>query len=183
MGKEKIKYKIQYKDIFNFERLIKLVLDWLKSEDYLTDEQLLEKFYMEKRTAGGKEVKIWWDCAKQGSTKYFKRQIKIDFVTRGMNDVEVIKEGQKIAAQKGELNVEINGTLLYGEDLKEFQVPEKSFLKKYSKVFEKRIYKEKIQAEIDEFRDDLDSLRTQIKQYLDLKGFIPALKAFHVQNP
>ncbi len=183
MGKKEHKWSLTYKDVFSYERLIAMILDWLQTEGYVQDDKYMESYYMEKRTASGREILFWWNGKKEGTNKYFERVIKLDFKTSGLNKVELIKEGQKIKAEKGELTISMNGLLLYGEDTEAFKTNEKSLMKQLTKIFESKIYADKIGEENKKFAEDLETLRLAIKQYLDTKGFIQDFKSFHPQYP
>ncbi len=188
MGKKDFELNITYKDVFSFERLLSMIVDWLTANSYIgndciKDDKYMETYFLEKRTIGGKDIVFWWDTQRKGTNVYFRRKLLLDFKTLGLNKVELIKEGQKIKAEKGELSIKLKGVLLWGEDIPEFQTAPKSLLKEFQKIFEAKIYDKEIKKEFKAFESNVEELRLAIKQYLDTKGFVQEFRSFHPQNP
>ncbi|MBW3022757.1 hypothetical protein KY308_01490 [Candidatus Woesearchaeota archaeon] len=176
---------IKYEDVFNFKELYKIVRDWLIAYDYASDKQdeKMERFYLEKiNAAGGKEIWVWWRTSKTPhGSKYFRYFINVDFHVLNMKDVEIMHQGTKIKANKGEVEVMIN---CYLETEAEFQV-EKSMLgyflpwNWFAAIFKKRIYREKITEHKKDLLEELNLLQHEIKTFLELKSFLPKSEMLH----
>lgn len=175
---------IKYEDVFNMKELYKAVRDWLISNDYVTakSSENMEKFYLEKLAPSGtKEIWVWWRTSKSPhDSKYFRYNINIDIHVLGMKDVEIMHQGQKLKANKGEVEIMINCFL---ELEAEFEFS-KSFLgllggKWLTNVFRKRVYKKQVDAHKGDLKDDLVKLQAFIKEFLELKSFLPKSEQFY----
>jgi len=175
---------IKYEDVFNLKELYKAIRDWLITNNYVTakESEKMEKFYLEKiHPNGAKEMWIWWrtDRAPHDS-KYFKYHLNVDFHVLGMKDVEIMHQGQKLKANKGEIEVLLNAWL---ETEAEVEI-EKTFLYSIlggfiSRFFRRKVYKKQIDQHKDDLKEDLDKLQNFIKQFLELKSFLPRTEMFY----
>ena len=170
---------IKYEDVFNFKELYKMIRDWLIAYEYADGkrDEKMEKFYLEKiNAAGGKEIWVWWRTSKvPHGSKYFKYVINVDFHVLNMKDVEIMHKGNKIKANKGEVEVMINCFL---ETEAEFEI-QKSMFRMISNLFRKRIYKKEIEQHKKDLLSDLNLLQHEIKQFLELKSFLPKSELLH----
>ncbi len=168
---------VKYEEVYDMKELYKLVRDWLISEGFASDkkDEYMEEFYLENHNqTRGREIWVWWRTSKvpHGSI-YFKYYLNVDFHVLGMKDVEIMYKGQKVKAQKGEVEVIINA---YIELLPEAKL--KGPLKVFSDLFRKRIYKGEIKEHEDKYREDVYRLQGLVKQFLELKGFLPESEIF-----
>jgi len=170
---------VKYEDVFDMKALYKAIRDWLISNEYVTakSSEKMEKFYLEKISPSGtKEIWVWWRTSRfPHGSKYFKYYMNVDFHVLGMKDVEIMHQGQKLKANKGEVEVLIN---CYLETEAEFEI-KKTFLGFLSEIFKKRVYKKQIEQHKDELKEDLDKLQNFIKQFLELKSFLPKSEMFY----
>lgn len=177
---------IKYEDIFNLKELYKATRDWLIFNGYTTskDSENMEKFYLEKvSSSGAKEIWVWWRTSRvPHDSKYFKYHINIDFHTLGMKEVEVMHQGQKIKANKGEVELMINCFIVLEPDEKfEFK---KSAVGRLggpwlTNLFRKRIHKKQIDSHKQDLKSDLVALQGFIKEFLELKSFLPKSEKFY----
>ena len=175
---------IKYEDVFSLKELYKAVRDWLISHDYVTasSSENMEKFYLEKISpSGAKEIWVWWRTSRAPhDSKYFKFHMNVDFHVLGMKDVEIMHQGQKVKANKGEVEVMINA---YLETEAEFDFS-KSFLGRIggpwlANLFRKKVYRKDVNAHKSELKQDLISLQAFIKDFLELKSFLPKSEQFY----
>ncbi len=175
---------IKYEDVFSMKELYKAVRDWLISEGYATakSSEKMEDFYLEKISpSGAKEIWVWWRTSKvPHGSKYFEYHLNIDFHVLGMKDVEVMHQGQKVKANKGEVEIMIN---CYVELEAQYSFS-KSFLgilggQWFSNLFRKNIYKKQVDAHKKDLKGDLVKLQGFIKEFLELKSFLPKSELFH----
>jgi len=169
---------IKYEDVFSFKELYKVIRDWLIAFEYASDkrDEKMEKFYLEKHAGGVKELWIWWRTSKTPhESKYFKYVINVDYHVLNMKDVEIMHKGNKIKANKGEVEILIN---CYLDTEAEFQL-EKSLFRSIAKLFRKRIYKQETEQHKKDLQGDLNLLQHEIKQFLELKGFLPKSELLH----
>jgi len=170
---------IKYEDVFSFKELYKAIRDWLIVNEYASDkrDEEMEKLYLEKQSgAGVKELWIWWRNSKAPhGSKYFKYVINVDYHVLNMKDVEIMHKGSKIKANKGEVEILIN---CYLQTEAEFEI-EKSMFRFIANLFRKRIYRQEVEQHKKELQEDMFSLQHEIKQFLELKGFLPKSELLH----
>ena len=103
---------IKYEDVFNMKELYKAIRDWLITNNYVSakSSEKMEHFYLEKvNPSGAKEMWVWWRTERSPhDSKYFKYHMNVDFHILGMKDVEIMHQGQKLKANKGEVEIMIN---------------------------------------------------------------------------
>ncbi len=170
---------IKYEDVFDLKELYKAIRDWLISNEYETvkSSENMEKFYLEKLNPNGaKEMWVWWRSSrKPHNSKFFKYHMNVDFHVLGLKDVEIMHQGQKIKANKGEVEVIINCVL---ETEAEFEI-KKTIFAPIANLFKKRIYKKEIDAHKVDLKGDLVKLQGFVKEFLELKSFLPKSEMFY----
>ena len=180
-----IERTLSYDGVCNLRALIKTVHDWLldrKWEDRSgSEDKFLESFYFEKQTVRGKEVWIWWRCQKKGGTPYIMNYLNVDFHLRDIKDVEIVYKGQKLKAQQGKIEVMISGKMVFDPG----QKLEKSFFGTLfwsNGMFLRGGFPKKYKAEIDAAQGELDDTAVKMiqamKEYLEVKGFLPKQEPF-----
>lgn len=171
MSEEKklVAFSLNYKGEFTLELLYKLIREWVLENGYGPDKWM-ETLYLQRDSAAGSEHWIWWRTTKK-SGKYFLYKFNIDFHTLGMNKVEIVHEGKKIKANKGEIEIFFDMRLITDpEDLWD-----KSWLMKQKwirKIWLDKVYKKDIDEQEVIAIEDAYRLQGILKQYLDLKGFL-----------
>ncbi len=170
---------IKYLDVFNMKELYNYVRDWLIEKGYVTDgdsDKWMEEYYYENISqTSGKEMVIYWRTSKGSDSPFVKYHLHIDFRVLAMKDVETTFKGKKVKAQKGEVEIIINGFME--------RDPEDSFGKSpFSKskllsgaaldFFKKRIYKSNLEEIKKEFIDDIKELQEKIKNFLEMPSSI-----------
>ncbi len=172
--------KLKYKDVFDLGQFNEALKEWLvehnwKSFDGFNEEW--ETFYSEKiGQSGAKELWLWWRLAKPApETDAFHYHLLVTFHLIGVASTEVIKGGQKIKADKGEMEIE---TEAYLEELykRKFE-DEKGFfgfvLKQTRDIFTKRIYTATIDQRKKELYQEAYAFNNFIKQWLKMKRYLP----------
>jgi len=113
------KFSITYKDVFNMDYLYTLLFEYLVEEGFVNrdDEQdFPEISYLQREHPQfGKELWIRWRL-KRDESKMFRHYLDIDIHVLGLKDVEVLSQGKKIKANKGELEIAVSVTLAIDPD-------------------------------------------------------------------
>ena len=172
--------RLKYKDVFDLGQFNEGLFYWLQEHGWKSfdnDIEQIETFYSEKiGQSGAKEIWIWWRLAKSApETDAFQFHLSLTFHLIGLVSTEVIKGGQKIKADKGEMEIE---TEAYIEELykKKFE-DEKGFfgfvLKQTRDIFTKRIYTATIDQRKKELYQEAYALNNFIKQWLKMKRYLP----------
>ena len=185
-------FKLKYSDVFSLRNLYLTMHEMLLEEGWLVmegnkdheDAEILysENVYQRGIHRGGKEIWLWWRLQKFPEGKYssyFKNFLDIDAHIVYLQNVEVVHQGKKMNVQK--------------ERLRCFSVPRIEldwqhkwdkhwFMRHMKPIYEKRI----VHGEIDKMEKELwrDSYRVhaKLKQYLNLKNFVPVPEPFFARQ-
>lgn len=108
------KYAIGYKDVFSFETLYMLLHEWLIDLGFTTregDADFPEVMYLQRDNPQlGKEIWVRWRCTRDDG-KLFRHYLDIDIHVLGLKDVEVLSQGKKVKANKGEVEVAVQAVV------------------------------------------------------------------------
>ena len=181
--------KVKYKDVFDFKGFYEELWEWCKEHgwrDWETDQDTFERFYGERVTTGGvKEIWIRWRAwkpaegmpsVKQGE-KGFEKEVgyltyylDIDFHILGLGSAEIVKDGKKIKADKGEIEISIKPFI---EKNYEYEFEKHHLLKHVLDIFTTRTYKHKLEERQRELYREAYVMQTFIKQWFQLKTYLP----------
>lgn len=173
-------FTVIYKGAFHFKNFYQFLHDWIAEEGYVdtcgAGKDLWEAFYWERRTAAGfTDYNIWWRMKKE-INPWFRYILNIDFIGLAVAKTDVMHNGKKISAWKGEIDVivkrhiEFNYNGTWTEDNK---------FAKFSKEFKKRIYVKEIKYHKLQFQDLSDRLQEAIKEFFGLTTFTKKGEPFH----
>jgi len=99
--------KIKFKGLFDFDRLMREVRSWLIENSY----EFQEGSYKHKiPTPLGYEQELVW-TAERKVTGYVRYKIRIFFHFYEMNDVEVVKDNQRVKMAQGRFFIEMLPTV------------------------------------------------------------------------
>ena len=154
--------KVKHTGIMDFKELYVFCYTWLSDNNYYT----IEKTYSEKiKGPTEKEIEIEW-LAFRKISDYFRFYLKFTWKII-LTSVEVERNGKREKAEKGILDLKIDGVLEKDYEHKWEGRPLYKFLRGlYDKyVIRSRIeqYEEKLYGEIEDFR-------AQVKSFLALTG-------------
>lgn len=154
--------KIKLKSVFDLGELYKLLYRWFESHGY--DFQELE--YRESLEADGKKLEIRWYAEKK-IDDYIKFVIKPTFFVIGLEKVEIEREGEKEATNKGEVELKFDSYLLKDYENK-WKGP---FLRFLRTVFDKFLIKSRIEGYEGQLHEELYTLMSEAKSFLNLHRF------------
>ncbi len=188
--------EIIYRDVWVMQYLYRVMHYWLMENGWKDaknnlDHESMEIMYMERRgttfNPAHRELRIWWRLLKQplflGNSVYYMYHMDVDFNVIQMSDVEIMKDGQKLKAQHGELRLifkpyielEIGGDSEYkGMSWKDHPI-----LKYVAEYFRMRILKRTLEDHKKELYRETYRFQGMVKKYLELKTFIPEMEVFH----
>ncbi|MFC1754318.1 hypothetical protein ACFL96_13160 [Thermoproteota archaeon] len=164
-----VNFSLNYKGEFTFERMYKMVREWVLENGYGPDKWM-EKLYLQRESPAGTEQWVWWRTQKK-INNYVTYKFNIDFHTLTMKKVEIVHEGKKIKTNNGEVEIFFDIRLLVDPDdmWKNNWLLNQKWIKDW---WITRYYK----PELDKYEElaIVDAYRLQgiLKQYLDLKGFM-----------
>ena len=137
------KWRLVIRDAFDLGYFYKILHDWLIEEGFGPDDDPVfpELYYLQREDPTfGKEIQIRWRLTKKpdAPTKknlLFTYEIDLYIKLLGVKSTEIVWKGQKLKADKGELEIECVGNLAIDKD----KTWEKSAFKKIKEVYYKRI--------------------------------------------
>ncbi len=177
--------RVKYKDVFDFKAFYEELWEWCKEhgwKDWEMDLDTFERFYGERITTGGvKEIWIRWRAYKPAEgtplTKqsdkevgYLTYYLDVDFHVLGLSSAEIVKDGKKIKADKGEIEISIRTFI---EKNYEYEFANHSFLRHFLDIFTARIYKQKLEERQRELYREAYVMQTYIKQWFKMKTYLP----------
>ncbi|MBU0957781.1 MAG: hypothetical protein KKF56_03135 [Nanoarchaeota archaeon] len=152
--------KVKHSGIFDFPELYKFCFEWFNDEGY----DILEKKYSEKIKGDLKEIEVDWECFRKVSD-YFKFLIKVRFYIPNMADVEAQKNGQKVSANKGSLDVKLTAVMI--KDY-EKRWEGNAFLKFLRGVYDRYIIRGRIEQYEAKIIGEITDLIAEIKAFLSI---------------
>ena len=175
-------FRIKFKDIFNLKEFYAALHEWLleygwssvDSEGNIEEgEEHFETYYLERRGSdGSKEMYWWWRLQKLPvSNSYYKYHLDLDFHPLYILDTEVMRDGKKFKAHKGEVEVKVWAYLEFDY---QGQWSTHPFLKFFNRIFPKRIFRKDLYEhhKLELYRDAY-MMQAWMKKWLKLKRFLP----------
>jgi len=180
---EKIKLPrltIQYRDPFLFKTLYFLIFEWLMENGYKDEdrgERRIEKHYEEQRHGDLRHYRIWWRPYRipMGSS-FVKMHMDVSYLGLAIQQVEIMKEGKRIKAQSGEINIFIDAWLEI--DFKDYF--SKSFImRSFQDVFKTRWMKKELEGHKAELKRDAFRLHGTLMKWFELWNHMPVQELYH----
>jgi hypothetical protein len=180
---EKIKLPrltIQYRDPFMFKTLYFLIFEWLMENNYRDEdrgEKRLEKHYEEQRHGDLRHYRIWWRPYKvpMGSS-FVKYHIDVTYLGLAIQQVEIMKEGKRIKAQSGEINLFLDGWIEV--DFQEYF--SKNFLMRgFKDIFMTRWMKKELEGHKEGLKRDVFRLHGMLMKWFDMWTHTPVEALYH----
>ena len=181
-------FRVKYSDVFSLRNFYLMLHEMLLEENWLgidddrghEDIETLysENVYQRGIHRGGKELWFWWRAYKSLEGKYsgyIRNRLDIDAHVVYLQTVEVVHQGKKMNVHKGEIEVFFRPRieLDYNDEW------DKHWFLKYMKpIYEKRILHTELEKREKELYRDAYRIQGKIKQYLQLKNFIPVPEPF-----
>jgi len=182
-------FKVKYSDVFSLRNLYIMLHELLLEEgwrgpdsdpDHADIETLYsENVYQRGIHRGGKELWFWWRAFKYPEDKYsgyLRNLLDIDAHVVYLQNVEVVHQGKKMTAQKGEIEMFFRARI--ESDYLREKWENHWFLKYMKPVYEKRVIHAEIEKREKELWRDAYRIQAKIKQYLQLRTFIPVPEPF-----
>lgn len=170
--------RLKYKDIFEIEEFYKALHEWLIEYEWADAEEgsdHYETYYGEKIDRNGlREIWIWWRPQRKAKEGNFKYYLDFNFHFLGITTIEIVKEGRKIKAYKGEVELTIKA-LMEATYISFFDKdPTLKLLKEFVlEPFSKRTYRKEVEERKKELYQEVYVLQNFIKQWFKMKRYLP----------
>ncbi len=157
-----IREKVDHSGIFDFGAFYNYAHSWFRDEEYGVDEEK----YSEKISANKRDILIEWKAVKRISD-YFSIEMKLKFEIKNLTDVEVEIDGTKKKMNKGDISVDIRGTLVKDPEGKWETSPYARFLRDtYNKyIIPSRVMESKLKTS-----SEVKTIKEEMKAFLELTG-------------
>ena len=175
-------WTIRIRDVFNLAYLYLMVHDWLVEEGWAPrdDNFFPETFYVQRdNPTMGKEIWVRWRLTKTpegagpAAPRLFSYVMDLNWKVIGMKEVEMAWKGQKVKADRGELEIECFCKLIIDEEKQWQSWP----FKQIKGLYTKRIIRQKVLVHRKSIYVDAYRLRDLIMNYLKLETFMPVKEA------
>jgi hypothetical protein len=169
--------RIKYKDIFDLKAFYQFMREYLKVNGW-TDEELggtserWESYYGERiDQKGAREIWFLWRLVKEPmGSPMIRYYLDIDFHCLGIVPTEVIQDGKKFKANKGEVEMKM---WAYVEEKFKSKFEGHWLLSRISELFTERIYDKEVYQRKKEYYQELYTFASYIKQWFKMKRYVP----------
>ena len=169
--------RIKYKDIFDIKAFYQFMREYLKVNGW-TDEELggtsetWESYYGERiDQKGAREIWFLWRLVKDPSgSPMIRYYLDIDFHCIGIVPTEVIVDGKKLKANKGEVEMKM---WAYVQEKFKSDFKKHWLLAPLTELFTERIYDQAVYQRKKEFYQELYTFTSYIKQWFKMKRYLP----------
>lgn len=185
-GRDKIqvaKWRIQLRDAFNLSYLYQMAHDWFMEEGWTNgqgsrnDFDFPETYYvMRDNPRTGRETWVRWRLKKGADgvrTGLFEYWMDINWKLVGVKDAEIVWKGQKVTADRGELEMECEGHVIIDVD----KALQKSFLGPFKKAYIHRLKNRAMAMHWKNVYGDAYRFRDMVMNYFKLETFGPEKEA------
>lgn len=181
-------FRVKFNDVFSLRNLYIMLHELLLEENWKgADEELdhsdietlySENVYQRGIHRGGKELWFWWRANKFLEGKYsgyLINKLDIDAHVVYLQTVEVVHQGKKMNVQKAEIEMFFRAKILadYEDKWKNHK-----FLKHIKHLYEHRVLHAEIEKREKELWRDVYRISNKVKQYLQLRTFVPVPEPF-----
>ena len=174
-------FRIKFKDIFNMKQLYEDLKEWLLEHGWSSvdmdgkieeGKEHFETQYLDRTLPDGAvERWIFWRLQKMPvSNSYYKWHLDVDFHNVHLADTEVMREGKKINAHKGEVEIKVWSYVEY--DFKG-EWSKHPILKYFNKLFPNRIFKKDLDEHKKELYREAYTFNAYIKRWMKIYHFLP----------
>ncbi|RJQ19324.1 hypothetical protein C4580_05300 [Candidatus Woesearchaeota archaeon] len=178
------KWKVVFKESFNLQYFYQIFHDFLIEEGWATkdDHDFGETYYVQRDNPNfGKELRIRWRFERKApgtKSKLFTYTLDIDWYALGIKDTDVVVKGQKVKAQKGELELTVAGALILDKE-REW---EKSALRPLRNIFINRVLKNQFLMHKREVWESTYKVRDFVTNYFKMPVIFPGEEEFHARR-
>ena len=193
-------FTVLYRDVFSMALVYNLMFEWLQDRGYgysqpwevlgpksvkqkdgsgPNDMDFPEIQYVHKELSFGTEIWLRWRCQKiEPNYPHWAKQMDIDIHVLGLKPTEVVVNGKKITADKGEIEIAVKTYLLIDPGKK---IQNHSFFKHFYKAFFDGYYRGKTEELEEQLVEEADEFRTALKEYFKLPSYkdVRTLSQFH----
>lgn len=176
-------FKIKFSDVFSLRNLYIMMHETLIEEGWVgadgdpegsdVETYYSENIYQKGAHKGGKEMWIYWRTWRFPGGRpngYFKQFLDIDMHMAYMQNIEVVHQGQKMQAQKGEIELSFRPKIV-GDWRGDWATH--PLLKHFQHIYEKRLMVKEVDKQEKILWKDTYRVHNKIKQYLELRTWMP----------
>lgn len=174
--------RIKFKDVFDLKSFYKALRQWVKEYQWGDYEskgkgEAYERLYREVvYQDGSKYMEIRWRLFKPApATPYINYYFDIDYKLVGLKTKEVVKDGQKLKLDSGEIELKFNAwmELKFLTEFEDKETVGSPFLKQVKELFLKRIYSQTIHQREKELYQEVYGCLRFIKEWFKLRRYLP----------
>lgn len=174
-----LKVQFKYKAVFNLSRLYEVMVEWMNDNGYygpFGGTNYIEKKFIQEVSGGMKNLFFTLEGEQPAKNDLLVRVLNLDAICIALADTELVQQGHKFKAVKGEITLTINGTLKYDPDGLWKKAPK--FLQSFYGVIRKRWLKSLLEQEILNFSKEIYELNDTLKKFVELMSS-DSFPAFH----
>ena len=171
---------LKFEEALSMKEFYKFLHEWLVINGYCSPpfDGYIEKYYLEKiDQSNSKEIWFWWRTSRiPKDSPYFKFFLNVDVHVMGLKDAEVTIRGQKVKANKGEVEIMLNAWL---EVDYKFNYEKNPFVAPFLGRFKRLIYRRDIIQNAGIVKREATGLIEDLKKWFELKPFAGGGETFN----
>lgn len=183
LGVPAYNFEFTNEQVFSLKNFYKYVHDWMVEEgfDCLNGKEVPEVFYAEKRSQSGmRENRIWWRFKMSTDNPRITYFVNINWLILAMTDTQAVVGGEKMKAQKGEVNMFVTSFMeTEYADIKKNKIFNIPFFANMFHTFEKKVHRPLKEGYEKELVDMMKRLQEELKSYLSLNSYGAQGESFH----
>ncbi len=186
--------RVKFNDVFSLRNLYMMMRATLLEEGWMgpddePDSSDIETYYSENvyqkgGHRGGKEMWVYWRVSKGAGfagrpNLYFRNYLDIDMHMVYMENIDVVHQGKKMTAQKGEIEVFIRP---YMKSDMGHKWAKHWLMKHFKHIYEDRIMRVELEKKGKELARDAGRIQNKVKQFLELRIFATVPEPFYARR-
>lgn len=160
----------KYKTVFSLSRMYEQMKEWMEENGYLDAHggtDYLETKYIHEVSGPVKNIYFTLEGSQGRPNSFYKRVLVVSGDCIAIQDSEIVQEGHKFKAQKGEITVKIKATLVYDPEGKWDKAS--SLVKMFNKIAFQRWIKGQVEQEFLDYSREVYDFADYLKKFVELK--------------
>ena len=164
-----LKVSFKYKAVYNLSRLYEVMEEWMNDKGYhdqFHGTDFLEQRFIQEVNGKMKNLFFTLEGTKKIANNIYLRVLNLNSDCIALADTELVQEGHKFKAVKGEITVTLKGHIEY--DPKKIWEKAPKMLKSIYGIVRKRWLKEQIDQEMMNYAKEIYEFNDLLKKFVEL---------------
>ncbi len=165
--------RVKFTGTFDYFEIYRFMLDYVRDALYSDAKRyrFQEDYWSEVWSEKGREIWFWWKTYKiEDKNQFYKLNLNYVFHLKKIKDVEVLIDGKKVAAHRGEMSIFITPILEFDPDKKwdEHWLLKNELIQQF---FLYKLWLKRRNLKMGTILKDQAKVQSQIKRFFELQPF------------